>query len=115
MMQQREVEALARVVASHQSPNRWHDDATCRDLSLDDFFADEPTRRARAACRACPVLVDCLAEEVGFTVDGLHGYRAGLEAPARRQVISAANGLVKDDREERMRRAVRAVASGASV
>lgn len=40
----------------------WMADAACRGLPTDLFYAEDPggTARAKAICRTCPVIADCL-------------------------------------------------------
>ena len=66
----------------------WIERAACRDMPLSDFYpvrgqAIEP---AKAACAACPVTVECLAE-ADATEDGtrshVFGFRGGLSVDRR--------------------------------
>ncbi len=53
---------LSELLVFEEAP--WMDDAKCRDLATDVFFADSDAPKksavAKAICSACPVREDCL-------------------------------------------------------
>lgn len=114
-MQRPDIAHLARLVVDHRCRSRWWADAACEDMAGDDFFGEHPTDAATAACVNCPVLVDCLADELGIDSEEIHGYRAGLDAPTRRRVLTEAGRLLPSDGDLRKARARAAVSAGASI
>jgi hypothetical protein len=110
-----DMSTLAQVAATHISSGRWATYAACTDVPLADFFADDPTPAAQAACVACPVRLDCLADEIGQASVDIHGYRAGLEEQVRRRVLARAAALRPAEIPEPIRLAVAAVARGTTV
>jgi hypothetical protein len=114
-MQQRDVKRLAALLVEHRQRRGWTGDAACHGMPFDDFFGDEPTEAARAACASCPVILDCLVDEVGIDADDLHGYRAGLKESVRRRVMAEATRLRPSDWDERKKRVLSAVAAGVPV
>lgn len=44
------------------SKETWYEDGICKNLDQDIFFPDRgaSTRNAKAICRTCPVIEDCL-------------------------------------------------------
>lgn len=84
-------------------------------MARDEFFGVDPTEVAVAACVRCPVIVDCLADELGIDSSDLHGYRAGLDAPSRGCVLAEAARQLPPERDVRRRRARAAVSSGVSI
>jgi hypothetical protein len=103
------------MLAAHIPASGWASDARCRSLQFDDFFGDEPSPAARAACEGCPVRLDCLADEIEILPDDIHGYRAGLAVDIRRDVLRAARGLRPSTETERRRKAIIAVNGGATI
>lgn len=103
------VRAAAEELARIRQRGRWWSDAACRGLPLDLFFPEgSPSPAAITTCEACPVRVDCLADEVGVPDDEILGIRAGLTPEERRD-------LLKHAKEIRARLAVHdAVARGES-
>src|SRR5206468_1369008 len=93
----------------------WWTRAACTGMSLDEFFSDSPSNGARDACESCPVVLDCLADEIGVPMDEIYGFRAALGAAMRRRVLSAAAALRPAPRMARIRWAFSAMATGASV
>jgi WhiB family redox-sensing transcriptional regulator len=64
----------------------WMDDAICRDLATDVFFADSDAPKkstvAKAICSACPVREDCL--DYAIRNCELYGIWGGTTATERR-------------------------------
>jgi WhiB family transcriptional regulator, redox-sensing transcriptional regulator len=71
---------------------QWLDQAACRDHDPELFFpvsevgpSDEQTDRAKAVCRTCPVVLDCLKWAIESAIpDGVWG---GLAEAQRRDLI----------------------------
>ena len=114
-MPQRDIAAVASALAAHQRDDRWRDAAACTGMDTEQFYTDPVPLMARAACAACPVVRDCLADEVGRDPVDLHGYRGGLDEVTRRRVIEAANELTGRDQHERVGRALAFIAAGVGV
>lgn len=114
-MQQRDVKWLAALLVEHRQCRGWTGEAACHGMPFDDFFVDEPTEAARAACASCPVILDCLVDEISIDAEDLHGYRAGLDASVRRRVLAEAARLLPSERDERKKRVLSAVAAGVPV
>lgn len=66
----------------------WYKDGICKNVDADIFFPDRgaSTRMAKAMCRTCPVVEDCLDFFVRNSQEfGVWGGVVG--APARRKLI----------------------------
>lgn len=100
-MQQRDVKQLAALLVEHRQRRGWTRQAVCQGMPFDDFFDDEPSDAARAACASCPVVIDCLLDEIGIDVEDIHGFRGGLEVRVRRRVMAEAARLRPSDRDQR--------------
>lgn len=74
-----------RKPAAH--PTSWQNQAACRGQDTEDFFTDSRSEqnRARAHCRACPVIATCLWDADAIE-DGAFrfGVSGGLSAEQRR-------------------------------
>lgn len=73
---------------------RWWLSAACRGAVGVDFDSDSGSPEAMAVCRACPVRVDCLADEVEYPIDWVLGFRAGLPATDRRRLVARAASVL---------------------
>ncbi len=114
-MLQDDLAAIAKSLAAHGPRERWWESAACRGMDTEQFFTDRIPDAIRDACAACPVVRDCLVEEVGMAPADVHGYRGALDAATRRRLIGAANGLADRQRNDRVDHAVASVAAGANV
>lgn len=71
------------------SAQRWREMSACRDLGSDAFFGEDPVgereeRAAKAVCRQCFVVDDCLAYAI--THNAPFGVWGGMTAAERRVV-----------------------------
>ena len=78
----------------------WESRAACSGTMLELWFGpedyDEPKdqarwrhRRATEFCATCPVLTNCLAEELACPLSEQHGIRGGLTPRARERLLAA--------------------------
>ena len=67
----------------------WRAKARCKDLPIDLFFDFELEQEAKAVCKACPVIKDCLYQEVsmGIPPNVWYGVSGGRTAKERRKVL----------------------------
>lgn len=96
-------QVAAAVVAA--KPN-WWGNAACLGSSVTGFDADgDPGPEARAVCASCQVRVECIADEVIFPAEWVLGFRGGLTAPERRQLVAEVASIVNGrfDRAARVR------------
>jgi WhiB family redox-sensing transcriptional regulator len=76
----------------------WHERAACRGLPIEVFFPDQsrgPGRdwgrvyeAARATCARCPVVRECLEEDLRLPRSERYGFRAGMTESRRRRLPS---------------------------
>lgn len=77
---------------------RWRDAAACRDvvpeLGFDPFFPVDGAPNetadwsaARALCRECPVVAECLDDALATETSPHHGFRGGETPGARRRML----------------------------
>jgi WhiB family redox-sensing transcriptional regulator len=70
------------------NPN-WRDHAACLGVGGDLFFPEpkDTGREAKAICRRCPVIADCLEDalSLGYASD-LFGIRGGLGVKQRKRL-----------------------------
>ena len=71
----------------------WRDRAACTGMDINMFYQPRglaPNPHAVVACAGCPVVEECLDDELAYPLyynvgsHGLFGYRAGLTAHQRR-------------------------------
>lgn len=82
--------AAERAVLPAPRPDlTWMQDAACTGMDVELFFpvSGPPSDEARAACRTCPVIVDCyrhiMTLERGYGEGARYGFFAGLTGPER--------------------------------
>ncbi|MFN2590925.1 MAG: WhiB family transcriptional regulator [Actinomycetota bacterium] len=68
----------------------WRNEARCRELDPDLFFAagSRSERRAKAICSRCPVASECLAFAIETGVDA--GVWGGLSSRERKRIPAGA-------------------------
>ena len=73
----------------------WYDEAACRGMDVELFYAEEPgqTSRALQVCAACPVRTRC--HEAAMTEREAYGVWGGTPEQQRRRIFR---------REDRLRR-----------
>ena len=85
--------ARNRIVYSYMAL-RWMDDALCREVDSDLFFPERDEgpslRRAKAICRQCPVIQECL--EWAVADPSLSGVLGGTSSRQRMQLRKEAGG-----------------------
>lgn len=69
------------------SKETWADEGVCKNVKEDIFFPERgaSTRGAKALCRTCPVIEDCLDFYVRH--EQLFGVWGGVVAPFGRKVL----------------------------
>lgn len=73
----------------------WRDRATCRTLTTEEakgFFSNPVSAACRAACEGCPVVDECLQDDLDTTEDYFFGYRAKLTAGERAAIKDPGSG-----------------------
>lgn len=71
----------------------WMDSANCVGMRVNEFYPPPGTQvspMVRRICAECPVQAECLSAALSFErheISAMHGYRGGLTARARRQVL----------------------------
>lgn len=118
MMPDDRVDIDAVLAAQPTSGHAWREDAACRAMRTEEFFAEVPSADVRRACRSCPVRLACLADEVGRPPEEVCGFRGGMSEAARRRLLAeVARRRPIDGRGERAaaRRAFDAGATPAAV
>lgn len=66
----------------------WASDAACRGMDVAVFFPDTNTgiAQAKAICKRCPVIDDCLEDALATPRDDDIGIRAGTTQSKRRRI-----------------------------
>jgi len=74
----------------------WRDLAACRGMDINLFFSERgdwhSVQAAKAACAACPVREQCLAEAIEEDEHSGHGIRGGVGPKVRQKMRAAAGG-----------------------
>lgn len=51
----------------------WQDEAKCKNLDVEQFFATKDAKEAKKFCATCPVLSDCLEYAIVYDMYGVWG------------------------------------------
>lgn len=91
-------QAASTVVSSRLKPVhsfwQWQEDASCKDLDVNDFFLEENLRgqnkkaketSAKMVCSGCPVLKECRSH--ALTTPETYGVWGGMTADEREAIL----------------------------
>ena len=76
----------------------WQDEAKCRNLDTEQFFAKADTKEAKKFCATCPVQSDCLEYALVYDLYGVWGGTS--DADRKRKYSKDYREFLRDDLKE---------------